>query len=294
MSAELIKRADHGAAVVLTLNRPERRNALSRALVAALSDALDGIAAEAGVRAVVLTGTPPAFCAGMDLKEAAAQGDSHEGQRAAVEDTRAIAHLINQVHTFPRPTIAAVNGPALGGGAGLALACDFVILASDAGIAYPEVRRGLVAAIVMHDLVRQVGDRRARQMLLTGDLVGGHDALAWGLVNEVVPPERCVPRAIEVAGRMQQAGPVALATTKRLLDEASNRPSDLRGAAAISASVRASDEAGEGMLAFVEKRAPHWSTAHAPSYDGRDDGIDSDLPTGPGADNPSIGPTGPG
>jgi methylglutaconyl-CoA hydratase len=259
VSNSLVLREDLGPVVVLTLNRADKRNALSRELIANLSDALDRVAANPTTRAVVLTAEGPTFSAGMDLKEAAELGDSIEAEKRAVDDVQGIAHLINQLHKLPRPTIAAVQGDALAGGAGLALACDLVILADSAKIGYPEVLRGLVAAVVMQDLVRQVGDRRAREMLLTGIPVTAQVAERWGLVNRVVPAERCRQEALQVAQSLLAAAPLALLSTKRLLDEATGRPADLRGAAAVSASIRVGDEATEGIRAFVEKRAPHWA-----------------------------------
>jgi methylglutaconyl-CoA hydratase len=111
-----------------------------------------------------------------------------------VKDIQAIADLISQLHRFPRPTIAALDGDALAGGAGLALACDFVLATAGARVGYPEVRRGMVAAIVLHDLVRQVGDRRARELLLTGEPIGAEQAERWGLINRVVPASPACPR----------------------------------------------------------------------------------------------------
>lgn len=275
MTHSLVLRDDHGPIAVLTLNRPERRNALSRALIAALSDTLDQIATEPGIRAVVLAAAGPVFCAGMDLKEATEPDDTPEAQKQAVDDTQAIAHLIDQVHRFPRPVVAALHGDAYGGGAGLALACDLVVMADSARLGYPEVRRGLVAAIVVHDLVRQVGDRRARELLLTGEPVSADIAGRWTLVNRVVPADRCQDEAVALAHTLIEGGPFALATTKRLLDEAANRPENLRGASAVTAAVRDSDEAREGMRAFFEKRPPRWKigTDHVPRYDHRDEGV---------------------
>lgn len=282
----LIRRLDQGTVALLTLNRPEKRNALSRALMAELSDVLGALRVAPAIRAVVLTAEGPTFCAGMDLKEAmnADRGGAIESSRASVEDTQAIADLIDQVHKFPRPIVAAVQGDALGGGAGLALACDLVVLADSARIGYPEVKRGVVAAMVMHDLVRQVGDRRAREILLTGKLIESGRALAWGLVNRVETVGRCRETALALARDFADCAPMALATTKHLLDEASARPRDLRAAAAISAAVRDSDEAREGIRAFLEKRVPHWKIGPGsiPNYGGRDEGIDPTLPTGPG------------
>jgi len=160
---------------------------------------------------------------------------------------------------LPRPVVAAVNGDALAGGAGLMAACDLVVACESARIGYPEVRRGLVAAIVMPDLVRQVGDRRARQLLLTGEPISASQALHWGLVNSVRQPDGCLAEATRIAGEMVECGPSALANTKRILLEAENRPRDLRGAAAVSAVLRSSEEAREGIAAFVEKRSPRWT-----------------------------------
>jgi len=266
MSEPLVLRSDRGPVAVLSLNRPDRRNALSRGLVAALGDAFDAVAAETDLRAVVLTGAGTAFCAGMDLKEASVPGTSSEGEKQAVADMQALADLIDQVHHFARPTVAALNGDALAGGAGLALACDLVIASDRAHLGYPEVRRGLVASIVMHDLVRQVGDRRARELLLTGASVAAAEAERWGLINRVVPAERCLDEALALAAAMAEAAPKALTSTKRLLDEASGRPANLRGAAAVSAAVRVGDEAQEGILSFLEKRPPSWlATGRRPS-----------------------------
>ena len=263
-----------GAIAVLTLDRPSKRNALSRALIAELADALDEVGAEPGVRAIVLAAEGPTFCAGMDLSEATdGLGDTGEASQAAVDDTRAIADLLQQVHTSSRPVVAALQGDAYGGGAGLATACDLVVMADSAKIGYPEARRGLVAAIVLHDLARQVGDRRARELLLLGEPIGAATALAWGLANRVVPADRCRAEAEALARALAQSGPTALSTTKNLLDEASRRPADLRSAAAVSAAVRDSDEAREGMLAFLEKRPPRWSAAppaDVPPTDRRD------------------------
>jgi methylglutaconyl-CoA hydratase len=285
-SDSLVRREDHDGVTVLVLNRPDQRNALSRALIADLIDALDGIASQPGVRAVVIAAEGPVFCAGMDLKEAAAgvrEATSESSQRS-VDDTQAIADLIDRVHTAPRPVVAALHGDAYGGGAGLALSCDLVVMADSARLGFPEVRRGLVGAIVLQDLVRQVGDRRARELLLLGTPIESDRALAWGLVNRVVHRERCRDEAIALARELAACAPNALATTKHLLDEATRRPAGLRGAAAVSAAVRDSDEAREGLLAYFEKREPRWQVpaGNLPSYDRRDGGIDPDLPTGPG------------
>jgi methylglutaconyl-CoA hydratase len=264
MSDALVVQERQGPVAVLVLNRPDRRNALSRALVVALGDALTELGSDSTVRAVVLTGAGTVFCAGMDLREAEEAGRSDEAESRAVADVRGIADLIQQLRAFPKPTVAAVNGDAYAAGAGLLTACDFVVAANGVKIGYPEVRRGLVAAVVLPDLVGQVGERRARALLLGGSPVDAVEAERWGLVNWVVAPELCRAEAVGVAGNLLASGPMAVATIKRLIDEATGRPPDLRGAAAVSAAVRVSEEALEGMRAFLEKRPPRWAVGETP------------------------------
>jgi methylglutaconyl-CoA hydratase len=261
MSASVVNRELRGHVALLTLNRPAQRNALSRAMVAQLRDALDKLSVDEKTRAVVLTGAGPAFCAGMDLKEAAAMDASSQAEQETIAALAEFADLIQRLHTLPKPTIAAVNGDALAGGAGLVAACDLAVAAENARIGYPEVLRGMVPAIVMHDLCQQIGDRRVRELLLGGSLVSATKAYAWGLVNEVTTAERCVDAALRAAENVVHSAPNAVATTKRLLDEVRSRPRDLRGAAAVSASVRISEEAREGIRAFIEKRAPRWPSS---------------------------------
>jgi methylglutaconyl-CoA hydratase len=261
MSTHLTLREDRGPIAILTLNRPDQRNALSRALVAALRDRIDQIRVEEHTRVVVLTGAGSTFCSGMDLKEAASVSEGADGEQTTIAILQQFADLLQCLHALSKPTIAAVAGDAFAGGAGLMAACDLVVAAESAQIGYPEVKRGLVASIVMHDVSRQVGDRRARQLLLSGEPISAVVAKEWGMVNVVAPEESCLAEAIRLAERLLQSGPQAIGTTKRLLDEASRRPQDLRGAAAVSAAVRVSDEAREGIRAFVEKRLPTWASS---------------------------------
>jgi methylglutaconyl-CoA hydratase len=263
MTTSLVGREDRGPVAVVTLNRPQQRNALSRALIAALRDALDKISVDTNIRVLVLTGAGATFCSGMDLKEAAAIDASPSAEHETVAVINEFADLLERLHTLPKPTIAAVNGDALAGGAGLMAACDLVVAADTARIGYPEVLRGLVPAIVMHDLCRQLGDRRVRELLLGGGMLSGANAHAWGLVNAVTTKEQCLDEAIRTAERFLQSAPRAVATIKKLLDEVNGRPRDLRGAAAISAAIRCSEEAREGIRAFIEKRPTEWARAHS-------------------------------
>ncbi len=263
MSETLVKRFDDGPVAILTLNRPERRNALSRALMHEFEDQLDRVGRDPKIRAVVLTGEGTTFCAGMDLKEAANERASAEAEQRAVATLQEYADLLQKLHTLSKPTMAALNGDALAGGAGLVSSCDFAIASEAARIGYPEIFRGLVPAVVMFDLTRLIGDRRARQMLLAGELILAEKALHWGLVNQVTSADRCLTEAIRVSKDMVRLGPQAVATVKRLLDETQGRPRSLRGAAAVSAAIRVSEEAQEGILAFLEKRPPRWAETNS-------------------------------
>jgi methylglutaconyl-CoA hydratase len=195
----------------------------------------------------------------MDLKEAASADDALESERTTIAILEQFADLLQYLHTLPKPTIAAVNGDALAGGAGLMAACDLAVAASSARIGYPEVKRGLAPSIVIHDLARQIGDRRSRQLVISGEPISAQVAMDWGMVNLVTSVENCLTEAIRLGQELVSAAPQAIATVKRLLDEATSRPHDLRGAAAVSAAVRVSDEAREGIRSFIEKRPPAWA-----------------------------------
>lgn len=259
MSDPLLLREDRGSIAILTLNRPEKRNALSQALIAQLSDQLDRLKVDSAIRVVILTGNGPTFCAGLDLKEAYGSGTDTKSEGRAVTEVQALADLLDAAHKLPKPTIAALNGDALAGGAGLAMGCDFVLMSPTARLGYPEALRGLAPAMVMHDLIRLVGQRRARHLLLTAKPLDATTCVSWGLANAVSQPDSLLADAIALAGDLCKCGPKALATIKELFDEASARPRSLRGAAAITAAIRISDEAMEGMHAFLEKRGPRWT-----------------------------------
>src|SRR5215469_7749947 len=205
MSEELVRYESHGPAVVLTLNRPDRRNALSRNLIAALTEAFGRARDDAAARCVILTGAGNSFCAGMDLAElqeslSAAPPSSttrRGGEEGGVwDDALRLAKLYDLIYTLPKPAIAAVNGAAVAGGAGLVSVCDLAVAVPGAKFGYPEVRRGLVAAMVMPHLLRHVGERTARYLLLTGELIDAAEAVRTGLINTVAPAEQLLPRAL--------------------------------------------------------------------------------------------------
>ena len=208
---------------------------------------------------VVVTGAGAAFCSGMDLKEAAEMDATPDGEHAMVAVLKEFADLLHCLHTLPKPSIAAVNGDALAGGAGLMSACDMAVAAETVRIGYPEVRRGLVA-VDRHARPDPTG-RRPPCPAAPPDGRPDLRPAAPSTGGSSTPSQRpsaCLDEAIRIAQGLVGCGPTALATTKRLLDETEGRPPNLRGAAAISAVVRASEEAQEGITAFVEKRPPRW------------------------------------
>ena len=241
----------------LTLNRPEKRNALSPLTICELMTALDEIE-KSKARVAILTGAGKAFCAGMDLETLAAiaKQSAHENQ----EDSRKIAKMFRRIWSFPRPLIAAVNGHALAGGCGIATLCDFTIAAPEAKFGYTEVKIGFLPAIVSVFLSRQVGEKRTRDLLLTGRLVEAAEAKEIGLVTEIVAPERLMVRAEEIAEVLIAASPSSVTRAKRLLTSAAATgvDHDLERAILESARIRCTPDFKEGLASFLEKRKPVW------------------------------------
>jgi methylglutaconyl-CoA hydratase len=246
-------------AAVITLNRPDRRNALSRGLIAALSDAFLRAADDTAARCVIVTGAGHAFCAGMDLAELAESLDQSASPASVWEDALKLATLYDFIYRLPKPTVAAVNGAAVAGGCGLVTVCDLAVASAEARFGYPEVRRGLVAAIVMPHLLRHVGERMARFLLLSGELIGADEAARSGLVNAVVPAEEVMGRATEWARALAEGGPEALAGTKNLLARFSQQAMSVEEASRASAAPRFSDECRAGLEAFFAKRPSPWA-----------------------------------
>jgi len=241
------------AVTVVTLNRPDKRNALSIALIEQLTAAVREAGVDRGRRVVVLRGAGPAFCAGLDLREAADPAAAHRSADA-------LAALYLAVARSPLVVIAAAQGAAFGGGAGLVAGADLVVAADDLQIGFPEVRRGLVAALVTCLVRRQVGDRTARELILLGQSVPAARATELGLVNRVVPSADLDAAAMALAVEACRGAPGAVARTKRLLDDLAPRPieEDLRRALAYHLAARQSAESAEGIAAFRDRREPRW------------------------------------
>jgi len=213
-----------GAVRILTMNRPEKRNALNMALSEALLEALREADSAAGVRAMVLTGAGPAFCAGADLSEFAALNAAHESLVERRADVTAKLHGV-----FPRlakPVVTAINGAAMGGGAGLALAGDIAVMSEAARLGYPEVKHGIVAAVVMANLVRHAGRKAAFELVALGEPISAQRALALGLVNRVVAPDKVMAEALQFARALAAIAPQSLAATKSLFYRAAELPFD--------------------------------------------------------------------
>jgi methylglutaconyl-CoA hydratase len=256
MTADLVRYEPRPPAVLLTLNRPDKRNALSRGLIAALTAAFERARDDPAARCVLLTGAGPAFCAGMDLSELQATLDATAD--VVWDDALKLARLYDLIYTLPKPTVAVVNGPAVAGGAGLVTVCDLAVAVPAAKIGYPEVRRGLVAAMVMPHLLRHVGERTARYLLLSGELIDAETAVRAGLINAVAPADEAMPLADRWARELAEGGPAALAATKDLLRRFSKQALSVEEAARASAAPRLTDECRQGLRAFFEKQAPPW------------------------------------
>ncbi|MCS7166898.1 MAG: enoyl-CoA hydratase-related protein [Gemmatales bacterium] len=256
MSDIVLARVEASVATI-TLNRPDKRNALNRALVMRLLEAFHQVIADTQVRVIILTANGPAFCAGMDLAELAETLDRPDEAEQVHADTRRLAELYELIYTCPKPTIAAVPGPAVAGGAGLITVCDLAVATPQARFGYPEVRRGLVAAMVLPHLLRLVGERIARELLLGGELIDAERAYQIGLINAVVPENDLLPTALQWARRCALGGPQALAKTKELLRRFSPFITASQ-AAEESALARLQIECREGLRAFLEKRPAPW------------------------------------
>jgi len=249
-----------GPGAWLWLNRPEQRNALSDELQDALARQLKALEADSAVRVLVLAGRGQAFCAGGDLSrmEQAAKQKRLKSRAGSA----GFAELLYRMHVYPKPLIARVHGPAFAGGMGLAAACDLVVAAEEAEFCLPEVRIGLVPAMISPYIVRAIGEQQARRYALTGERMGAREAHRIGFVHECVPAAELDARVEKFVQQLAQAGPQALARSKKLLAKV--------GKAAISAQLgvqtmkvfkqaRDGEEAREGIRSFLDKRKPRWN-----------------------------------
>jgi methylglutaconyl-CoA hydratase len=244
----------------ITLNRPERRNAMTPEMQVELIAAMEE-ATVSDCRVVVFAGAGEAFCAGLDLS-ALQQMNSKSAAEHTVDAER-IARLFRTLYELPKPTIAVVQGAAIAGGTGLATMCDFTLAAPGAKFGYTEVRIGFVPAVVSAFLVLQIGEKQARDLLLTGRLFTSEEALRLGLVNEVVEAHALESRMLELVSVLKANSPEALAATKRLIGAQNKAWLDTALGAALTANAeaRTTHDFREGVAAFLEKRKPVWGKA---------------------------------
>ena len=247
-----------GEIAKITLNRPDKRNAISFELIDDLLRALKEVETSDAL-VLILTGAGKAFSSGMDLDNLKALIDRSPEQN--LKDSETMVRLFRTLYEFPKVTIAAVNGAAIAGGTGLALLCDFTLSVPEAKFGYTEVRIGFVPAIVSTFLLRQVGEKQARDLLLTGRIIVAEEAARMGLVNEIVVPEALMARARELAALLMENSPASLRATKQLLSDHARAELDTQIEAAVreNAAIRTTSDFREGVASFLEKRKPVWS-----------------------------------
>lgn len=244
--------------VTITLNRPERKNSLTPQMQDELISALQA-ASRRSCRIVVLRGAGDAFCAGLDLSSLQQMTGRSAAEHAA--DAERVERMFRTLYEMEKPTIAAVQGPAIAGGTGLATICDFTIATPEARFGYTEVKIGFVPAMVSAYLSLQIGDKRARELLLTARLFGADEAYRLGLVTEIVSSETLSSRVEDLSATLMENSPEALKATKRLLI-AQNRPwldTALRHSMHANAEARKTVDFAEGIAAFLQKRKPGWA-----------------------------------
>jgi methylglutaconyl-CoA hydratase len=241
------------------LARPEVRNAFNAVMIGELREALGALAADDSVRVIVLSGRGTAFCAGADLAwmREIVRFSREQNLREALD----LAECLHDVYSVPKPTVARVNGPAIGGGTGFISACDIAVASTEARFGLSEVKIGVVPAAISPYVVRRIGESRARQYFLTGERFDGRRAAEIGLVNIAVEPGDLDARVGEIVSSLLSSGPEALAKAKELLTRVPGMsfPEAKRYTAEMIAGLRVSAEAQEGMAAFLEKRKPKWS-----------------------------------
>lgn len=244
----------------ITLCRSEKRNALSRELLSQLSAAVKLALANREVRLLVLKAEGSVFCAGMDLAEMQQRASSENGQQEWLQDSRDYCELLIAIYSARVPSMACLQGPVLAGGVGIVLACDFVIAAEGTFVALPEPQRGITAAMVTPLLAHRIGAGRAAHLLLSGRRIDAASAMQAGLVFETVSKDGLDQAAADLASSIKSGSPDALAITRQHLDDVAggNLVQKLRESIDVSAKARATDDAREGLAAFLEKRKPAW------------------------------------
>jgi len=248
---------NEGGIETITLNRPEKRNALNGQLIAELTDALKQ-AEQGDCEIVILTGAGSAFCAGLDMEEMATMSSKTETEHR--ESSQAVGHLLRTLYNFPLPTIAAINGPAIAGGMALATFCDFTLSIPDAKLGYTEVRVGFIPAIVAHFLRRQIGEKKTRELLLTGRILKAQEALDIELLTSMLPEQDLMDENKKLGECLMRNSPESLRALKKIfsLHTSDSLNEELEVAIVANAHQRGTEDLQEGVRAFVERRSPVW------------------------------------
>ncbi len=258
--AEIVLYEARYPAAIVTLNNPSTRNALSIPMIDAMTAAFERAEADPGVRAIIFTGAGPAFSAGMDLKELREAVDflAFDKGSAVWESALRGEQFIDRVFKSSKPTIAAVNGAAAAAGAGLLSVCDMVVAVPEARIGYPEMKVGVQAGMVLVHLMRLVGERQARYLILTGELIAAAQAKEIGLINEVVAPDQLMAKALGWANSVAMNGPKAEVISKSLLREFSGQAMAM-ASEQYGAAPHLTDECRAGLRAFFAKQRSPWA-----------------------------------
>jgi methylglutaconyl-CoA hydratase len=253
-----LKYEKDGAISTVTLNRPDKRNAISSAMIDELLAALNVADNDGAVRVLILTGAGKAFCSGMDLETLQSIANQTGAQNLA--DSRQMARMFHRIYSFPKPLITAVNGAAIAGGCGIATFSDITLAVPEAKFGYTEVRIGFIPALVSVLLRRQIGEKHARELLLTGTIIDAAEAFRLGMVTEIVAAADLLKRAHEVATKFLEASPTSLRRTKRLLLQYDDKEvtQEIEMATQENAAIRATEDFREGLASFLEKRHPKW------------------------------------
>ena len=254
-----VKRKDRAEVLWIVLNRPEVHNAFNAEAILELTDAFESVREDKSVRVVVLTGEGKSFCSGADINWM--REIIHYSFDQNLEESLQLAEVLHKIYTLPKPTIAMVNGAAIGGGTGLLSACDIAVAAAEAKFGLSEVKIGLVPAAISPYVVRKIGESKAREYFLTGQRITAQKALELGLINEMVPKDQLEGRVEELIQQFLASGPGAIASCKELILNVPRMSlEDVKAyTARMIANLRVSEEGQEGMNAYLEKRRPRWA-----------------------------------
>ena len=243
----------------ITLNRPEKRNALNDRLVAELKDAFKKAEKTNEIKTITLRGKGKAFCSGADLEYL--KELKNYSKEENLQDSLSLGELFLLIYRHPKPVIAVVRGAAIAGGCGLASVCDYILADTEARFGYPEVKIGFIAAMVSVFLVRQIGERKARELLLTGKLISAEEAYQIGLINKVAKSGNLDDALEEITANLQANSTMAMTASKNLLSDFTfaDIKTELRKVSQINAQFRQTNDFIEGITAFIEKRKPEWN-----------------------------------